>query len=632
MGEISGDGTAVTGLGGPKGYGETALPRGDDGFVPVDVSAVFEDGFLLGGETYGGDELFISTDGFVTFGTGVSQVPDDPGTLTMPFIGPFMADVDTRLDGEGPESGQIWLDVDTVQDCVTITWEEVGFYRRDASLTNTFQLQLFDRGGGAMDVVFRYDSIEWTTGDLEGGVGGVGGYSAIIGFRLDDSGTVTYLGPSENDNALLDLETTAGNTGVAGLYIFRVGGAPVPISGTAGADIIFGTGANDTIQGLGGNDVLIGSTGTDIMDGGSGVDTVDYSASSEAVRIDLTNPAVNTGWAQGDSYVAIETIISTNRNDTLLGSSGNNLFLGMGGNDSLDGRSGNDTLRGDQGDDTLLGNAGNDLLDGYSGKDTLTGGDGDDWLTGSSGNDSLIGSAGNDSLDGGEHNDTLSGGNGNDTLRGGTGNDRFSGDDGNDSLDGGDGADSISGGNGIDWIYGGNGSKDISDSLRGGNSDDFVFGGMGNDSLYADAGNDSLSGGHGNDLLFGNTGRDTILGGAGNDTLWGEADNDLLWGGDGNDTLSGGGGADRFQHSGGSNEGSDWVSDYNPSQGDVLLFGLSGATASQFRVTYLPGGGGSADEAYITYLPTSRILWILQDGENLTEIVLQSGSNSLILL
>ena len=159
MGEISGDGTAVQGLGGASGYGETALARGDEGFVQGDISAVFEDGIVIDGVTYAGNDLFISTDGFVTFGSGVASLPADPASLTMPFLAPFMADIDTRLDGEGAESGQIWLDVDTVQDCVTITWEDVGFYRRNATFTNTFQLQLFDRGNGSMDVVFRYDSI-----------------------------------------------------------------------------------------------------------------------------------------------------------------------------------------------------------------------------------------------------------------------------------------------------------------------------------------------------------------------------------------------------------------------------------------------------------------------------------------
>jgi hypothetical protein len=39
---VTGSGTMVSGLGGPTGYGETALPRNDDGSTSVDISAVFE--------------------------------------------------------------------------------------------------------------------------------------------------------------------------------------------------------------------------------------------------------------------------------------------------------------------------------------------------------------------------------------------------------------------------------------------------------------------------------------------------------------------------------------------------------------------------------------------------------------
>ena len=70
LGDITGNGTAVTGLGGAAGYGEVMLPRGDDAVARVDVSAVFGAGFSIGGTTYGGDQLYISTDGLVSFGAG----------------------------------------------------------------------------------------------------------------------------------------------------------------------------------------------------------------------------------------------------------------------------------------------------------------------------------------------------------------------------------------------------------------------------------------------------------------------------------------------------------------------------------------------------------------------------------
>ena len=61
MGAITGNGTAVKGLGGAAGYGETALVRGDDTVTKVDVSAVFGAGFTLGGVNYAGQDLSYSS-------------------------------------------------------------------------------------------------------------------------------------------------------------------------------------------------------------------------------------------------------------------------------------------------------------------------------------------------------------------------------------------------------------------------------------------------------------------------------------------------------------------------------------------------------------------------------------------
>ncbi len=157
--DVLGTGAPVSGLGGALGYGEIALPHDDDGSHQVDLSAVFENGIVIDGVTYAADEVFINTNGSISFSAGIGALPSDPSALGIPFLAVFMADVDTRLDGEGPESGTIYVDVDPVNDVVTITWVSVGFYRRNASLTNTFQVQLLDRGDGTFDVVYRYGDI-----------------------------------------------------------------------------------------------------------------------------------------------------------------------------------------------------------------------------------------------------------------------------------------------------------------------------------------------------------------------------------------------------------------------------------------------------------------------------------------
>ena len=486
MGDITGNGTAVTGLGGARGYGEVALPRGDDSVAQVNVAAVFESGFRLGTVLYAADALFISTDGLISFGSAVSGVAATPAAIAAPFFAIFNGDVDTRLDGEGAESGGVWLDVDTLRDCVTITWDHVGFYRRNATLTDTFQIQLFDRGNGGFDVVYRYQDISWTSGDLQGGFGGLGGLAALIGHRATADGAAVLHGASGNAAAELVLENTLGNTGVAGLWVWRFA-APTPILGSAQADILHGTPGCDSMQGLGGNELLIGSRRADVLDGGSGNDRADYGSAPATVTINLADLTANRGFAAGDRYVRIEAISGSGFADILLGGLANDSFFGGNGADRMSGR---------DGDDRLFGGAGNDLM---------------------------LGRAGSDQLSGGAGGDVLSAGSSDDTLDGGPG----------------------------------------------------------------------------------------------------------------SDTLSGGPDADEFRHAGTSGTGTDWIMDFDHAAGDHLLFGIAGAVAADFSVTFvtMAGAGHSAvAEAQVTYLPANRLIWILVDGAQETAILLQSSMNSFDLL
>ncbi|MEO6299677.1 MAG: nidogen-like domain-containing protein [Paracoccaceae bacterium] len=314
MANITGNGTAIKGLGGAAGFGETMLPRGDDVVVKANVSAAFGAGFTIGGRHYDPDQLYISTDGIVSFGAGFSGVAPDLATMTAPFFAIFNGDADTRLDGEGAESGAVWLDVDAAQHCVTITWDHVGFYRRNASHTDTFQMQIFDRGEDSFDVVYRYQNIGWTAGDLQGGWGGLGGIAARIGYRLAASGAVAEHLASGNGNAELVLPQTLGNTGVAGLWKFSSG---PEINGTTASNTLNGTAGCDLMHGLAGNDRLIGNAGNDRLYGGAGADTVQG----------------------GDD------------DDRLSGGAGNDALTGGNGADRLDGGAGNDTLTGGAGAD-----------------------------------------------------------------------------------------------------------------------------------------------------------------------------------------------------------------------------------------------------------------------------------------
>lgn len=147
---------AQTGLGGAQEYGKTALPHTDDGSTAVDISSVFAQGITIFGQTY--STLYVNTNGTLSFGQAYSAFPiSDNTTPGVPLIAPFWADVDTRLDGEAPESGGIWVDLSTATGLVTITWDDVGVFRRNAEVTNTFQIQLLNIGDGNAEIIFRYD-------------------------------------------------------------------------------------------------------------------------------------------------------------------------------------------------------------------------------------------------------------------------------------------------------------------------------------------------------------------------------------------------------------------------------------------------------------------------------------------
>ncbi len=224
----------------------------------------------------------------------------------------------------------------------------------------------------------------------------------------------------------------------------------------------------------------------------------------------------------------------------------------------------------------------------------------------------LTGDAGPNALSGTPDNDTISGGAGNDTINGLAGNDTLRGDTGTDSLIGGDGD---------DLIIGGATEDDMRDNIYGGTGNDTLRGGHGNDELRGDAGDDVLSGGFGSDTVIGGTGNDSITGSALGDLLFGSDGNDFINGGFGYDRINGGDGADAFFHIGIFDHGTDFVQDYDKSEGDVLMSGVAGATVDDFQINYAVrerSGDPDIAEAFVIYRPTEQIMWALIDGRGTT--------------
>ncbi|MEM8693905.1 MAG: choice-of-anchor L domain-containing protein [Pseudomonadota bacterium] len=199
------------------------------------------------------------------------------------------------------------------------------------------------------------------------------------------------------------------------------------------------------------------------------------------------------------------------------------------------------------------------------------------------------------------------------------------GSSGNNRLNGLNGADRINGLEGDDVIFGGSGESDLSDTVFGGDGNDTVDGGAGNDVIFGGDGDDVLAGGFGVDQVQGQGGNDTITGSAFSDLVFGGDGDDFVNGGFGSDRVNGGNGADRFFHIGAESHGSDWLQDYDSSEGDALVYG--GARArSDFQVNFANTAGagdvGTA-EAFIVDRTTGQILWALVDGADQDQINLR---------
>src|SRR5262249_51406491 len=148
------------------------------------------------GTTY--HSLFVNINGSVSFGSDVGTFT--PTTITgggTPLIAPYWADVDTRLDTSDPIQNppQVVYDLDTTNPVFTATWPGVDYYSVPSPghdpKANFFQVQLYDRGGSAasgddFDIVFRYQSIQWDSGDASGGTDGLGGTVARAGWTAGD--------------------------------------------------------------------------------------------------------------------------------------------------------------------------------------------------------------------------------------------------------------------------------------------------------------------------------------------------------------------------------------------------------------------------------------------------------------
>ena len=87
--------------------------------------------------------------------------------------------------------------------------------------TNTFQCIIGTDGSQSfIGLLYADDMIQWMTGDADGGVNGLGGDRADVGFISEDPNNNFFL-PASNTSAVLMLDSMS-NVGMDGLWLFRV--------------------------------------------------------------------------------------------------------------------------------------------------------------------------------------------------------------------------------------------------------------------------------------------------------------------------------------------------------------------------------------------------------------------------
>ncbi len=219
----------VNGLGGSAGFGENSLTRNDDSYTRIDLTSVFSAGLNFFGTNY--TSMYVNNNGNVTFNSGQSTYTPYgiTGNTRNPIIAPYFADVDTRggtsyttYGGNSRGTNLVYYDFDTINDVITITWDDVGFYYADNSLVNAFQLQISRVNSTDFDMAFRYESINWTTGDASGGSNGLGGTVARAGWSAGDGSNYYELNMSGSQSNMLRLDSLVGNTGRTGVWTFSV--------------------------------------------------------------------------------------------------------------------------------------------------------------------------------------------------------------------------------------------------------------------------------------------------------------------------------------------------------------------------------------------------------------------------
>jgi Ca2+-binding RTX toxin-like protein len=232
----------INGLGGSSGFGTTSLQREDDLSLSIDIKSIFPGGLKFGANIF--NSMFINTNGTVSFAAAL------PGWTAQPFpassnptIAPFWADVDTRFGagtvspgGTSTGSNLVWYNVDSANRTITVTWDDVQAYTGGASsVVNAFQMRIIARpqgttsagasfayGADTFDIEYRYETINWTSGTVSGGL------LAGVGYDFGDFVNFSNLSGSRTAAiANVDTALVAGQSAIGIVRYNNLANAPL---------------------------------------------------------------------------------------------------------------------------------------------------------------------------------------------------------------------------------------------------------------------------------------------------------------------------------------------------------------------------------------------------------------------
>lgn len=310
-------------------------------------------------------EIFVQTDGSVTFSWNVEEYSPDTG-WEIRAVHTTLAPLSFRGLTEGDDTE------------VLSAPEAVDGLGGDDMITGSDDIDRIQGGLGD-------DTLDGGAGDdflfggagnnlLEGGTGDDAAYFAgdFADFSFafnDDGGTVTVTGADSNDVV----------TGVERFDFLDQSLSPTEllIDGGFYDELLEGTEAGDALDGGLGDDTLRGNGGDDTLDGGVDRDRINGGAGDDMIQ---GGPDEDDG------------------GDRIFGGLGDDIIDGGGGNDIIYGQEGNDLILGGFGADQLFGQTGDDVITGGAWSDLILGGDGADFVNGGWGHDRINGGAGADSF------------------------------------------------------------------------------------------------------------------------------------------------------------------------------------------------------------------------------------------